>query len=47
MPVTSAVFRGFHRFHVFGYRLEADRVLLDEFVIEPIVLNHQMQDAVE
>ena len=27
--------------------VEADRVLLDELVIEPVVLDHQVQDAVE
>jgi hypothetical protein len=27
--------------------VEADRVLFDELVIEPVVLDHQVQDAVE
>ena len=30
-----------------GDRLEADRVLLNELVIEPIVFDHQVQNAVE
>src|ERR1051326_1616452 len=33
--------------HVLGDRVEADGVLLDEVVIEPVVLDHQMEDAVE
>ena len=47
MPVTSAVRRGVHSLHVLGDRLEADGVLLDEVVVEPVVLDHQVQDAVE
>ena len=33
--------------HVLGDRVEADRVVVDERVIEPVVLDHQVQDAVE
>ena len=38
---------GSPRSHMFGDGLEADGVPLDEFVIEPIVLDHQVQNAVE
>ena len=47
MPVTSAVFSGVHVLDVLGDGLEANGVLLDEFVVEPIVLDHQMQNAVK
>ena len=47
MPVTSAVFRGVHSLTVLGHLLEADRVVADEVVIEPVVLDHQVQDAGE
>ena len=47
MPVTSAVRARRPLLDVFGDCLEADRVLLDEFVVEPVVLDHQVENAVE
>ena len=47
MPVTSAVRRGVQSLDVLGDLLETDGVRGDEVVIEPVVLDHQVQDAVE
>ncbi len=47
MPVTSAVRFGVHWRHVRRDLLEADGVLLDERMIEPVVFDHQVQDAVK
>src|SRR5947207_4647465 len=33
--------------HVFGHRIKAYRVRIDEAVIEPVVFDHQVQNAVE
>src|SRR5262249_31143738 len=33
--------------HMLGHGVEADRPVVDEVVIEPVVLNHQMEYAVE
>ena len=47
MPVTSAVRCGVHACTCSATCLEADGVLRDEVVVEPVVLDHQVQDAVE
>ena len=32
---------------MFGHRLEANRVIVDKIMVEPVMLDHQMQNAVK